>query len=208
MQDSFERFGSVSAILTGVLSIFYAVFFLFISRANEFVGILGSWIILGGTAFFAAAAYVALYQRLKEREAGFALYTLLFGVMCAFAMLQHGAFEAINLYRSGAVVSALGAPSQVDPAGLASFGVIGVVAFLWGWLIQKTNVLPRTLGYVGMLNAVLLIVLFFATVIGSQTLILASGGLTSVIVGPLWWIWLGRALGGQKMTVVSGRALA
>src|SRR6478736_5953918 len=98
MNNSFERFGSTSAILTGVLSILYAVFFLFISRANAYVGVLGSWIILGGTAFFAAAAYVALYQRFKEREPGFALYALLFGVMCAFAMLQHGAFEAINLY--------------------------------------------------------------------------------------------------------------
>lgn len=208
MNNSFERFSSASAILTGVLSIVYAVFFLFVSRVNGYVGILGSWIVLGGTAFFAIAAMVGLYQRFKEREAGFALYALLVGAGAAFAMLQHGAFEAINLYRNGAVESALGAPSQVDPAGLSSFAVMGIVALVWGWLIVRTNLMPRTLGYVGLLNAVLLIVLFFATVAGSQALILLSGGLTSVIVGPVWWIWLGRTLANQKFSVLSERAMA
>jgi hypothetical protein len=54
--------------------------------------------------------------------------------------------------------------------------------------------LPRTLGYLAIVNAVLLITLFFATATGMQTLILLSGGLTSVIVGPVFWIWLGREL--------------
>jgi hypothetical protein len=208
MNSNFERFGSLAAMMTGILSIVYAVLFLFVSRANEYVGILGSWIVLGGTAFFAIAAYVALYQRLKERESGFALFALLLSGMAAFAMLQHGAFEAIEIYRAGAVSTALGAPSQVDPAGLATFGVVGVGAFLWGWLIVRTGSLPRTLGYVGILNAVLLVVLFFATIVGSQIIILISGGLTLVIVGPVWWIWVGRALANQKLVTSSERALA
>lgn len=194
MNDSFSRFGSVSAIMVGVLSILYAIFFLFISRVSDYAGILGSWIILGGTAFFALAAYVVLYQRLKPHAEGYSLYTVLLTAMAAFAMLQHGAFEAIEIFRRGAVDNALGAPSQVDPAGLASFGIVGVGALLWGWLIVRTNALPRTLGYIGIFNAALLIVLFFATVVGSQPVILLSGGLTSVIVGPIWWIWLGRSL--------------
>ena len=208
MNNSFLRFGATAAMLTGILSILYAVFFLFVSRVSEVTGILVSWILLGVTGFFAAAAYVALYQRLKDHEPGFALYTMLFGAMSAFAMLQHGAFEAIGILRSGAVSAANGAPSQVDAAGLASFGVIGVVAFLWGWLILRTGVLPRTLGYIGILNSVLLIVLFLATVFSSQTVILLSGGLTSVIVGPVWWIWLGRALTGDKMAVSTQAARA
>ena len=171
MNDNFQRFGSTSAILTGLLSLAYAVFFLFLSRASEYIGLLGSWVIWGDR-IFAAAAYVALYQRFKEREAGFALYALLLSTMSAFAMLQHGAFEAIDIFRRGAVDTALGAPSQVDPAGLATFGVIGVGAFLWGWLILRTNLLPRNLGYVGILNGGLLVVLFFATIVGSQPVIL------------------------------------
>lgn len=208
MKDSYPAFASASAITAGILSILYAILFLFVSRANPFVGSLGSWIVLGASGFFALAAYVALYQRLHQASSGFALYALLLGGLSAFAVLQHGAFEAIELIRRGSVDSALGAPSQVDAAGLASFGVVGVVAFLWGWLILKTNVLPRNLGYLGMFNAVLLVVLFCATVAGSQALILISGGLTSVIVGPLYWIWLGRTLANQKLNLLSEQLLA
>lgn len=194
MNDSFSRFGSVAAIMVGALSILYAIFFLLVARISDYAGLLGSWIILGGTAFFALAVYVALYQRLKPHAEGYALYTLLLTAVAAFAMLQHGAFEAIEIFRRGAVATATGAPSQVDPAGLASFGIVGVGALLWAWLIVRTNALPRALGYVGMFNALLLLVLFFATIVGSQPVILLSGGLTSVIVGPIWWIWLGRNL--------------
>lgn len=208
MNNNFDRYGSLAATLTGVLSIVYAVLFLFVTRVNEYTGTLGSWIVLGGTAFFAIAAYVALYQRFREREPGFSLYALLLSGMAAFAMLQHGAFEAIEMVRRGSVSSALGAPSQVDPAGLATFAVVGVGAFLWGWMILRTGIFPRNLAYVGILNAVLLVILFFATVFGSQTIILISGGLTSVIVGPLWWIWVGRTLASNKQTVVSGHAFA
>jgi hypothetical protein len=54
--------------------------------------------------------------------------------------------------------------------------------------------LPRNLGYLALLNSVLLVVLFFANVFGSLPLILLSGGLSSVIVTPVWWIWLGVQL--------------
>jgi hypothetical protein len=47
---------------------------------------------------------------------------------------------------------------------------------------------------VGIFNAFILVVLYFASAGGLQRLILISGGLTSVIVGPIWWIWLGLAL--------------
>lgn len=208
MANTFHRFGSLAATLTGVLSIAYAVLFLFVTRANEYAGTLGSWVVLGGTAFFAIAAYVALYQRFKDREPGFAMFALLLSGMAAFAMLQHGAFEAIEIVRRGSVAGALGAPSQVDPAGLATFAVVGIGSFLWGWLILRTSLLPRTLGYVGILNAVLLVILFLATVLSSQTIILISGGLTSVIVAPVWWIWVGRALASPKPAVVAEHAMA
>ena len=86
------------------------------------------------------------------------------------------------------------APSEVDPAGLAAFFVIGIVSLFFSWLMLKGGALPRSLGYLGILNTVLLVILYFASAGGVQTLVLISGGLTSVIVGPIWWIWLGVKL--------------
>jgi len=45
-----------------------------------------------------------------------------------------------------------------------------------------------------------LIVLFFATVAGSTPLILVTGGLASVVLGPAFWIWSGRLLSSQGGT--------
>jgi hypothetical protein len=201
MNDSFGRFGGISAILVGVLSILYAIFFLVIARQAQYVGALGSWIILAASGIFSSAAYVALYQRLRGTAEGFALWALLLGVAASFATMVHGVYEALLLTRlragdpgEAAIRAAQQVPSQVDPAGLAAFFVVGIVALIFGWLIVRGVALPRNLGYVGIFNALLLVILFFASAGEIQSLILISGGLTSVIVGPIWWIWLGLQL--------------
>ena len=56
MNNSFPRFGAISAILVGLLSIAYAIFYLVIYRQAELTGILGSWIILAASGIFSGAA--------------------------------------------------------------------------------------------------------------------------------------------------------
>ncbi|HEY4688675.1 MAG TPA: hypothetical protein VIK33_05135 [Anaerolineae bacterium] len=190
MRDPFGRFGGMSAIIVGALSILYAIFYLVIAPRAAYVGTLGSWLILGASGIFTSAAFVALYTRMKSASEGQALWAALLGVGSSFATLAHGAYEALLVSPSTSAPS----PSQTDPAGLASFFVVGIVTFAFAQLIVRSGVLPRNLGYLGMFNSLLLVILFFANVASAQTLILISGGLTSVIVGPIWWVWLGREL--------------
>jgi hypothetical protein len=202
MNSPFSRFGGLSAIIVGVLSILYAVFYLVIARQNEAVGTLGSWIILAASGIFSSAALVALYERLRPTSEGFALWGLALGLFSSFATLMHGAYQALLLIaapsagqsQAAAIELVRMAPSQIDPAGLGTFGLIGLASLVTGMIIIVGGRLPRALGYLAVANAVLLIVLFFASAANAQTLILLSGGLTSVIVGPIWWIWLGREL--------------
>jgi hypothetical protein len=56
------------------------------------------------------------------------------------------------------------------------------------------GVLPRRLGYLGVLNGVLLVILFFGNVFDSVPVILVAGGPTAIFVTPQWWILIGRAL--------------
>ena len=203
MQTSFSRFGGISAIIVGVLSIPYAIFFLGVTRQSEYVGSLGSWVILAVSGLFSSAAYVAIYQRLRGKEEnGFALWALLLGTLAAFATLLHGMYETQLLLTSAvgtaaeksAIAAANLLPSEVDASGVAAFFVVGVVAFLFSRLILQTGTLPKNLAYLGMLNALLLVVLFVARTFAVVPLILLAGGLTSVIAGPIWWIWMGREL--------------
>ena len=61
MNNSFPRFGAISAKLVGLLSIAYAIFYLVIYRQAELTGILGSWIIL------AASGICGLKRVVKSR---------------------------------------------------------------------------------------------------------------------------------------------
>jgi len=200
--NSYTRFGGLSAMIVGALSILYAVFYLLIAPRAEAVGTLGSWVILALSGVFSSAAFVALYLRLRPTSEGFALWGLALGLFSSFATLAHGAWQALLLAtlpaadqsQRAAIELVRMVPSQVDPAGLATFGVIGLASFVTGMIIIVSGRLPRTPGYLAIANAVLLVTLFFATAANAQTLILLSGGLTSVIVGPIWWIWLGREL--------------
>lgn len=202
MNRSFTRFGGLSAMIVGALSILYAVFYLVIAQQNGALGTLGSWIILSLSGIFSSAALVALYERLHPASEGFALWGLTLGLFSSFATLMHGAYQALLLIalpsagqnQQAAIELVRMVPSQLDPAGLGTFGLIGLASLVTGILILSSDRLPRALGYLAVANAVLLILLFFASAANAQTLILISGGLTSVILGPIYWIWLGREL--------------
>ena len=202
MNQSYARFGGLSAMIVGALSVLYAIFFLVITPRAESVGALGSWIILAVSGIFSSAAFVALYLRLRPSSEGFALWGLVLGLFSSFATLAHGAWQALVLAtlnsagqsQRAAIELVRMAPSPVDPAGVATFGVIGLASLVTGLIIIAGGRLPRTLGTLAVVNAGLLVTLYFATAAGAQTLILLSGGLTSVIVGPIFWLWLGREL--------------
>lgn len=211
---TFTRFGGLSAIIVGLLSILYAIFFLIISRQNESLGATGSWIILAMSGIFSSAAFVVLYERLRPTSEGFALWALVLGLFSSFATLTHGAYQALLLMtlpsaaesERAAIELVRMVPSQIDPSGLGTFGVIGLASLVIGMLILAGQRLPRAMGYLAVVNAVLLITLFFATAAGAQTLILLSGGLTSVVVGPIWWVWLGRELRREPQMAIADPA--
>jgi hypothetical protein len=189
-----------------------------IVQQAEFIGAYCSWLILGLSGLFSSAAYVALYERVRSDNEGYALWALILGAGASMATLMHGIYQAMLVNtlqiadeaQRAAIEAARMLPSQVDPAGLAAFFLVGIVAFVFGWLIVRSGALPRGLGYLSMFNAALLVILFCASAANVQMLILISGGLTSVIVGPIWWIWLGlnlrpgRAMAAVPQHVTSG----
>lgn len=202
MKRSFQQFGGFSAILVGILSLVYAVFYLLISRQIPTLGVNGSWIVLALSGIFSSAAYVALYQLTRDTGPGVALWALALGEAASLATLLHGGYESTLIKtiteggasQQAALAAFQQAPSQVDPAGLMTFFVTGVVALLFSYLIANQPGLPRALGTLGIVNGFVLVILYLASANHLQTLILISGGLTSVILGPIWWIWLGVRL--------------
>ncbi len=75
MTASYQKFGGACGILTGIAGLLYLVLFVLLKDPAA----LAPALCLLAVGVFALATLVALYQRVSEVEAGFALWGLLLG---------------------------------------------------------------------------------------------------------------------------------
>jgi hypothetical protein len=146
---------------------------------------------------------VALARRYAARAPAALAWAAIVGVVGGLATAAHGLASLLGVdelagdYASGdaatraAVAVAHATPSQVDPRGLATFLAAGVVALVLGLAIRPDK--PR-LGLLGIVLGCDMVVLFVATAVGIGPLVLLTGGLASVVLGPIWWVSVARLL--------------
>jgi hypothetical protein len=185
----FERFAGACAILTGISGFLYAVAFVVLQDA------LLSGLFLMLTGLLTTAALVAVYERLRETDASFALLALLLGVAGALGSAVHGGYDLANVINPPPSMPEL--PNPVDPRGLLTFGVAGAALFVVAWLIGRGGRLPRGLGYLGYVSAVLLLVLYLGRLIvldPTNPVILGPALLNGFLVNPIFYLWLGLTL--------------
>jgi hypothetical protein len=188
--DAFARRAAVCAYLVAALSIAYAVVYLGVASRNpddRSANALAYALIAAG-ALAASVATVAMSERAGGANAR---WLAPFGVGYALLSAAHGVYAAIL---AGAGLAA-GDLSATDPRGLATFGLAGMWMLALGLSARGAATLPRNLALLAIAGGIVLILLFFATVAGSTPLILLTGGLASVVLGPVFWIWSGRILG-------------
>ncbi len=194
--SSFERFAGLSAILAGIAGLLYSISFVVLK--NDLL--IALFLMLGG--LFSTAALVAVYNRLKETDATFALWALLLSIAGAFGALIHGGYDLANAINPPGVNVALASlPSTVDPRGLLTFGVAGLSVFVMALLMARGGQFPRGLSYWGYLLAVLLVVLYLGRLIildPKNPIVLVDALLSGFIVNPVWYVWLGVVLWGAS----------
>jgi hypothetical protein len=189
-EPGFRRIASLCAFAIAVLSILYAVVFLGFVRpdpanslasavANGFIGLSG---VLATFAVIAVGDQVggATGRWLRVVGVGWALLSAAHGTFSSIADMQH---------------VAAGDLSATDPRGFATFGLAGLWSIVLGLATRSGASFPRVLGTIALVNGVDLLVLFFATATGAGSLVLVTGGLASVFLGPLEWVLIGRTLG-------------
>jgi hypothetical protein len=199
---SFQKFAAACTIAAGVINFLYAVAFVIIARSNPQLGALLSSLFLTLSGLLVTTMVTALYQRLRATDAAFALWALLLGLAGALGAAIHGGYDlgsAINPPPIGPELTAnLGTlPNQVDPRGLATFGLMGLALFVFTWLMSRTAEFPKGLIYLGYLFAALFIILYLARLIvfdPANLILLIPVLLTGFVVNPLWHIWLGLTL--------------
>ncbi len=187
---SFEKFGGLMGILAGIAGLAYLVLFFALKNPGALLPAL-SLLIVG---ICASATLVAVYNRLRQVDAGFALWGLLLGIGGAGGAAIHAAFDVAN--NLNPPPTPFNYASPIDPRGFLTFAVAGLAAIVLSGLIIRGAVFSRALGYFGMFSGVLLIALYLAYLLILNALnplvlvlIVLSG-----LAQPIWYIWLGIVL--------------
>jgi len=216
----FRRIGAVAALLVAAASVAYAIAFLIItpspqreSNVNAFfrsylahpAGMRIASVCLVASGLLAGIAIVALRASLPAAQGDTALarWATVAGVVAGLATAMHGLDDLFTVdklahrFATGdaavraAVTVSHATPSPVDARGIMTFGVAGLVAIAFGIAASQTSTIT---GRIGVVYGVDLLVLFVATATGLHALVLVSGGLASLVLGPIWWIGVSRLI--------------
>jgi hypothetical protein len=204
--------------LVAVLSVLYAIAYLLItpsaqrgSNVDHFyrsylthpTGLRIASLCLVVSGLVVGAAVVALAKRLpRSDEAGLTWATIV-GVTAGLATAAHGLGDLVGVdklahryaagdsaTRAAATVSHLN-PSAVDPRGVATFGAAGLGVLVLSLALRASR--PR-LGRLGIVLAADMVLLFVANALSLNAVVLVTGGLASVLLGPIWWSGIARLL--------------
>jgi hypothetical protein len=199
MTRSYERFAGACAVAAAVGGIGYSASFMTYLKSGSVAAAKVSTVLLLGGGLVVVVVLIAVYGRLRQIDAGFAILALVLGLMAAAGSSIHGAYDLANFVKRpvGAPPGISNLPNAVDPRGLMTFGLSGLAVLVAAWVIVRGGAFPKRLGYLGALTGVLLFVVYLGRLIilnPKNPLVLTAAILTGFVLSPLWFAWLGREL--------------
>jgi hypothetical protein len=189
---SFERFAGWLSVLAGIAGIGYAVAFVVLKNAQL------SAIFLTLAPLLAIGGLVAVFDRVRGVDAGFATVALALGAFGSLAASTHGAYDLANVLHP--VAGAPDLPSAVDPRGFGTFALTGLAILLLGWLAGRTSGLPNWVGPMGMVLGVVLVITWLGRliVLDATSLLVLGPALVAGLLSPIFFLLLGSWLLGWR----------
>jgi hypothetical protein len=195
MSASYRRFAGLAAYLVAIGGVAYSILFVIAVKADSQPADTASWTLLLIGGILSTSVLVALYQLLRETDAGFAMWGLLLGFVGTVGSMIHGGFELARVIPSEVPLTLPGNP--VDPRGLLTFGLAGAGLLVLSTLIRRSRVLPSGLGALGIALGVLLVLVYLGRLFivdPNEPGLLGAAALTGVVAHPAFYVWLGRSL--------------
>ena len=184
---AFRRRGGLAAYLVAAFSIAYAVSYLVRTNGGVAAPSALAWALITAGSLSAMVATAALGSYIGG-AAG--MFLTAFGVGYSLLAATHGMFAAISDLQSYTGLDL----APTDPRGFATFGLAGVWSLIAGLELRAHGGLRPVYWQLAIAGGIDLMSLFIATVVGSTPLILLTGGLASLILGPAFWAMTGRLL--------------
>jgi hypothetical protein len=189
---SFERFAGWLSVLAGIAGVGYAVAFVVLKNAQL------SALFLTLAPLLAIGGLVAVFERVRSIDAGFATVALSLGVFGSLAASSHGAYDLANVLHPPASVPDV--PFAVDPRGYGTFALTGLSLVLLAWLAGRTSDLPGWVSPIGMVLGVVLVITWLARliVLDATSLLVLGPALVSGLLSPIFFLLLGAWLLGWR----------
>jgi hypothetical protein len=193
MSVSFTRLAGWSSILAGVAGAGYAVAFVVLKNPQ----LSAQFLVLA--PLLAVPGLVAVFDRVRQVDAGIATVALALGAFGSLAASSHGAFDLSNQLRPPASLPA-DVPSQIDPRGYATFALTGLALLLLASLANRTPELPRWVGPTGMALGIFLVLTWLARliVLDATSMLVLLPALVSGLLSPIFFLLLGAWLLGWR----------
>ncbi len=160
-------------------------------------------------AVFALAAIPAISETVRAGNEGWVRWMSALAYL-GFAVVALTFFQLLALV-PGIASAFVAAESEVqpfiakdfsllglDPQGWLTFGGVGLWVLVVSLLALRGNTWPTLLAVVGIAVAVLYGLVTAGNVLGIPELITIAAGLGGVILGPIWYIWIGARLFQQQ----------
>ena len=187
---AFERFAAACSALAGIVGLLYAIAFVLLR--NDVLSAL--CLLLGG--LLSSSALLGIFRRVRPTEVGFADWGLFLVLAGSAGALLHGGYDLSNALHPPATVN-VDLPSQVDPRGLATFGLTGLGLLVLALLSVRERVLPGGLGMLGAVLGALLLLVYATRLIvldPASPLVLAPAAIVGFVLNPVWYVWLAAVL--------------
>lgn len=192
--SSFDRYAGWLSILAGVTGIGYALAFVVLRDARL------SAIFLTLAPLLAVAGLVAVFERVREIDSGYATLALALGAFGSLAASTHGAYDlGVVLHPPGAN-PVVDLPFPADPRGYATFGLTGIAVAILSNLARRTPDLPGWVGPLGLVLGLALVITWLARliVLDAASMLVLGPALVSGLLSPIFFLLLGAWLLGWR----------
>jgi hypothetical protein len=194
MTRSFDRFAGWASILAGVAGIGYAVAFVVLKNgplSAQFLTL---------APLFAVAGLVAVFERVRSIDDGYATLALALGVFGSLAASTHGVYDLSNVLHPPATALPTDVPSTLDPRGYGTFALTGLAVLILAGLARRSGELPGWVGSLGMALGVFLVLTFLArlVVLDATSLLVLLPALVSGLLSPVFFLLVGAWLLGWR----------
>ena len=195
--SSFDRYAGWLSILAGVTGIGYALAFVVLKDAQL------SAVFLTLAPLLAVGGLVAVFERVRTIDSGYATLALALGAFGSLAASTHGAYDLGVILHPAASNPVVDLPFPADPRGYATFGLTGLALVLLSWLARRSTELPGWVGTVGTLLGFVLVVTWLARliVLDATSIVVLGPALVSGLLSPIFFLLLGGWLLGWRRSV-------